>query len=588
MQRKQTKRARRKWNEEDAEKSLVEIAAGSSIRKTAAKYGMSEGILRHRLKRISQGGNLKAVGRPITIDKDAEQMLAKCIGTMCSLGFSPTRAQIMDLVQDYVRNHDLKTPFRDDRPGRDWLSAFMNRNNLSLKKANMISSARKSATSNPFIIYDFYDVLEKLMREKKFKPEQVWNCDESGFPHDPLKCKVVSVKGKTAYKVTCGARRENTTTLAVCSAAGRVLDPLIVFSGKNLQSTWRGDRALPGTFYSISENGCMTTEVFAEWFNKFVALVTERPLLLIFDGHLTHVSIKVIEKAIEENVTILKLPPHVTDKLQPLDVACFGPLKREWEKTLNDWINVWGPKQTMKKSTFVNKLGEVWHKGLSPENVKAGFRATGIYPVDREKFPKDRLDRRLSKRYDQWAELGKPQDIMEQLATSIHIPQKAQPPPKDSTDNNDGDHVSISTPVATSTPGPSTEPASVTPVQSPTIGNECDCHNCKVLGPAPSPVPNRLWVPYWGLQESTARSTPTSEVGGTSRQSSKDFEELVLDKMKGPTDKPAVKRRKVDLKTKIVTDAEYLAELHRLKEEEGRKKEKKKKAKTGDKKKKTQ
>ena len=328
--------------------------------------------------------------------------------------------------------------------------------------------------------------------------------------------------------------------------------------------------------------------MFAQWFNKFVALVTERPLLLIFDGHLTHVSIKVIEKAIEENVTILKLPPHVTDKLQPLDVACFGPLKREWEKALNDWINVWDPKQTMKKSTFVNKLGEVWHKGLSPENVKAGFRATGIYPVDREKFPKDRLDRRLSKRYDQWVELGKPQDIMEQLATSIHTPQKAQPPPKDSTDNNDGDHVSISTPVATSTPGPSTEPASVTPVQSPTIGNECDCQNCKVLGPVPSPVPNKLWVPCWCLQESTARSTPTSEVGETSKQSSKDFEELVLDKMKGPTDKPAVKRRKVDLKTKIVTDAEYLAELHRLKEEEGRKKEKKKKAKTGDKKKKTQ
>ena len=86
--------------------------------------------------------------------------------------------------------------------------------------------------------------------------------------------------------------------------------------------------------------------------------------------------------------------------------------------------------------------------------------AIGIYPVDCEKFPKDRLDKRLSERYDQWVELGKPQDIMEQLATSIHTPQKAQPPPKDSTDNNDGDHVSISTPVATSTPGPSTEPAS--------------------------------------------------------------------------------------------------------------------------------
>ena len=40
MERKQTKCARGKWNEEDAEKSLVEIEAGNCIRKTAAKYGM--------------------------------------------------------------------------------------------------------------------------------------------------------------------------------------------------------------------------------------------------------------------------------------------------------------------------------------------------------------------------------------------------------------------------------------------------------------------------------------------------------------------------------------------------------------------
>ena len=68
-----------------------------------------------------------------------------------------------------------------------------------------------------------------------------------------------------------------------------------------------------------------------------------------------------------------------------------------------------------------------------------------------------------------------------------------------------------------------------------------------MLGPAPSPVPNKLWVSYWGLKESTTRSTLTTEVSEMSRQSSKSFEELVLDKMKGSTKKPAVKRRKVDL-----------------------------------------
>ena len=117
----------------------------------------------------------------------------------------------------------------------------------------------------------------------------------------------------------------------MCNAAGRVLDPLIVFARKNLQSAWRGDRALPGTFLGISPSGWMTTEVLASWFQNFTGLVRERPLLLIFDGHMTYASIEVIQKAIEEDVTILKLPPHVTDKLQPLDVACFGPLKRAWE-----------------------------------------------------------------------------------------------------------------------------------------------------------------------------------------------------------------------------------------------------------------
>ena len=45
---------------------------------------------------------------------------------------------------------------------------------------------------------------------------------------------------------TCGAGRDNTTVLVVASASGRVLDPLIVFSGKNMQSTWRGERLYLG------------------------------------------------------------------------------------------------------------------------------------------------------------------------------------------------------------------------------------------------------------------------------------------------------------------------------------------------------
>ena len=96
----------------------------------------------------------------------------------------------------------------------------------------------------------------------------------------------------------------------------------------------------------------MTTEVFAARCEQFTALVRERPLWLIFDGQLTHVSIEVTEKAMEEDVTILKLPLHVTDKLQPLDVACFGPLKRAWGKNPEYLDNPMGTQGTNEESSL--------------------------------------------------------------------------------------------------------------------------------------------------------------------------------------------------------------------------------------------
>ena len=303
----------------------------------------------------------------------------------------------------------------------------MARNRLSLKRANMISTARKSATSNPFIIKDFYEKLQKLVAELKLNANQIWNCDESGFPTDPARSKVVSVKGETAYKTTSGARRENITTLAVCNAAGKALDPVIVFGGKNMQSTWKSDKALPKTYYGRSDNGWMTTEIFLGWFQKFSEEVKERPLLLIYDGHLTHISIELIEHARKEDIHIIKFPPHVTDVLQPLDVACFGPLKRKWETMLNERLNQLGASRSrLDKATFVEQLCKVWHDGLKPTNIIAGFESTGIFPVDPSRYPEKRFDTRLLRRYKSWVDAGKPAELVEDLATSISTPSKAK------------------------------------------------------------------------------------------------------------------------------------------------------------------
>ena len=539
-------------------KAITEVRAGFGVRATAGKYNLSERLICHRMKKELSGEPPSKMGRPTTLTKEEEGQLAQCIGTLCKLGFSPTKSDLQNLVKDYVVENNLTTPFKNNCPGKDWIRAFMIRNNLSLKKANMISSARKSSTANPFIIYDFYDVIEKIITENNLGAANIWNCDESGFPHDPAKCLSIGPKGEVCYKVTCGAGRENTTTLAVVSASGRVLDPLIIFKGKNFQSTWRGTRPLGDIFYGVSDKGWMTTDIFAEWFDKFCNRVTERPLLLIFDGHLTHISINVIQKAINEQIFIVKLPPHVTDKLQPLDVTGFGPLKRMWEAKLNEYVNICGASKSISKSTFIDLLSDIWHEGLSPKNVISGFEKTGIFPVNREKFPIERLDSRLVKRYNQWTDLGRPDDLHEAMATAVNTPKKQLPITDVQTESDQSEASRIDTPRQ---PTPQLQQATSS---TPNNLENCNCdlaQLAKKLGPMPPPLPGKVWVPGWCLQD---------ELGN------KSFDELLLDRIKGPTTgEAAKKRRKVHMKTKIITDNELLEELKQHEREEKEKEEQK-------------
>ena len=123
----------------------------------------------------------------------------------------------------------------------------------------------------------------------------------------------------------------------------------------------------------------MDTDVFSEWFEKFANENQVRPLLLLFDEHLTHISLSVIKRAMEERIIIIKFPPHVTDVLQPLDVACFGPLKRRWELLLQERVNTYGAKSNLTKRDFVNQLCKIWKEGMNSTNIINGFASTGNF-----------------------------------------------------------------------------------------------------------------------------------------------------------------------------------------------------------------
>ena len=60
----------------------------------------------------------------------------------------------------------------------------MKHHKLALKKGDLMKIARKSVTSESFVIYGFYELLEAEVKLLGLEncPECIWDCDETGFP----------------------------------------------------------------------------------------------------------------------------------------------------------------------------------------------------------------------------------------------------------------------------------------------------------------------------------------------------------------------------------------------------------------------
>ena len=116
-------------------------------------------------------------------------------------GFGPTLVEFIDLMQELVTLRDYQTQFKDNLPGYDWTHSFLKRHKLSLKKGDQMQLARNNVTSDPFVIYEFYETLAKEVQRLAIahKPEAFCHCDESGFPVDPSKCKYIDPIGKKTH-----------------------------------------------------------------------------------------------------------------------------------------------------------------------------------------------------------------------------------------------------------------------------------------------------------------------------------------------------------------------------------------------------
>ena len=104
-------------------------------------------------------------------------------------------------------------------------------------------------------------------------------------------------------------------------------------------------------------------------------------VLVLYDGHKSHVTLGLIEWAKENNIILFVLPPHCSHLLQPKDVSCYGPFENAWNAACHQHIRLSGG-IAVTRYDVCRIASKVYTAALSPVNIQSAFKRCGIYPFN--------------------------------------------------------------------------------------------------------------------------------------------------------------------------------------------------------------
>ena len=205
------------------------------------------------------------------------------------------------------------------------------------------------------------------------------------------KAKVIACRNKKQVgKLTSGEREALVNVLYAVNAAGNSVPPMLVFPRVKLRDHMMKG-APPDSIGVANPSGWMSAARFTEFIKHFIKHTKcskDRPAILILDNHDSHISIETIDLSKENGVTLLRLPPHCSHNLQPLDRSVYGPFKAFYNQDANAFM-VSHPGKTITIYDVAELVGKADEQALTPRTIRSGFAASGIWTFNRDVFGED-------------------------------------------------------------------------------------------------------------------------------------------------------------------------------------------------------
>lgn len=380
------------YTKEQLEQCVVAVKSKILTQRAASEqYGIPRSTIKNKL---AQKYGCKP-GRPTVFSEQEEASFVSHLTALSEYGFPLTEFDLKMIIREYLASQGrIVAQFKNNIPGKDWMICFLKRHqHLSRRLANNIKRVRAQVSEN--IIADFIQNIGKETEE--VPPENIYNYDETNLCDDPGRKTVICRRGTKYPETIINATKVSFTVMFCGNAAGETVPPFIIYKSEHLWSTWTEDGP-EGARYNRTKSGWIDAATFEDWFLSHLLPILRKKngrKVVIGDNLSSHINERVLLECEKHNISFICLPPNATHILQPLDVAYFRPLKCKWRQILLDWKS----SQTGRKlpTTPKEQFPCLLKKALnalteSKENLIAGFKKTGIFPVNKEE-PLSRLPR---------------------------------------------------------------------------------------------------------------------------------------------------------------------------------------------------
>ncbi|XP_064483693.1 tigger transposable element-derived protein 4-like [Ornithodoros turicata] len=266
----------------------------------------------------------------------------------------------------------LRLGISDFKCSEGWLAGFKARHGLTVRT---VSGEAKSVDMN--VVEDWVATgLQHLLR--KFKPDDIFNADETGLFYKMLPRKTIAFKDDPCKGGKLS--KERLTVLVGSNMTGTEKLRLLIVGKSAKPRCFRGIRSLPAD-YEANKNAWVTKLIFEKWLRKLdrVYSAKGRKIALIVDNCSSHFTVEGLK-----SVTLCFFPPNTTCLSQPMDQGVIKNLKYHYRNRLLSRILV---SMDAGKSYQIDVLGAIhmltasW-AAVEPQTISNCFKKAGFLEAD--------------------------------------------------------------------------------------------------------------------------------------------------------------------------------------------------------------